>query len=351
MPTVLLTGAAGSLGRRVLALLAEADDVDEIVALDLVEPPALPKRARFVAADLATADLKPLLEGADHVVHLAFEVEEPGWPTDDAARSNADGTRRLLDAAGAVGADHVVLVSSATVYGAWPSNPVPITEEAPVRPNPGAGYPQMKAEVERLGAEMAGGHPGTTVAVLRPAIAVAADEPSWLARAIGLVTGLRAGDDDPPLQLVHLDDLATAVEVARRKRLDGPYNVAADGWLWGEQVRALAGSPPRVRLPETIVRRVAALSWRWRVGRTPPGLVPYTVHPWVVANDRLKAQGWSPAHTNEEVYVESTTGTPWSRLSPKRRQELALAGMVAAGVAGAAGVFLLARRLAARRSR
>ena len=127
MPTVLLTGAAGSLGRRVLALLADADDVEEVVALDLVEPPSLPAKARFVAADLATADLKPLVEGADQVVHLAFEVEEPGTETEGAARANADATRRLLEAAGAVGAGHVVLVSSAAVYGAWPDNPVPLT--------------------------------------------------------------------------------------------------------------------------------------------------------------------------------------------------------------------------------
>lgn len=328
-----------------LDLLAAADDVDEIVALDLVEPPSLPATARFVAADLATADLKPLVEGADQVVHLAFEVEEPGGDVDGAARSNAEATRRLLDAVGAVGARHVVLVSSASVYGAWPTNPVPITEEAPVRPNPGAGYPQMKAEIERLGAELAAGHPGTTVAVLRPAIGVAAGEPSWLARAVGLVAGLRAGDDEPPLQVVHLDDVAAAVEVARRRRLDGPYNVAADGWLGGEQVRALAGSPPRLRLPEPLVRAIAGLSWRWRVGRMPPGLVPYTLHPWVVANDRLKAEGWVPAHTNEEAYVESTPGTPWSRLSPKRRQELALVGVAVAGVAGAVGAVALVRRI------
>ena len=349
MPTVLLTGAAGSLGRRVLQLLADADDVEEVVAVDLVEPPSLPPGARFVAADLATTDLKPLLEGADQVVHLSFETEEPGGDPDEAARLNAEATRRLLDAAGAVGAEHVVLVSSATVYGAWPGNPVPLTEEAPVRPNPGAGYAVMKAEVERLGAELAAGHPGTTVAVLRPAIAVATGEPSWLARAIGLESGLRATDDDPPLQLVHLDDLASAVEVARRRRLDGAYNVAADGWLGGEQVRALAGSPPTVRLPQRVVERVLGATWRWRVGRTPPGLVPYTVHPWAVANDRLKAEGWTPAHTNEEVFVESTTGTPWSRLSPKRRQELALAGMAVAGVAAAAGVALAVRRLRRRR--
>jgi nucleoside-diphosphate-sugar epimerase len=345
---IVLTGAAGSLGRRVAARLAAAPDVGRVLAVDLVEPRALPAHTTFSAADLATSDLKPLLEGADTVVHLAFAAG-PELDDDGTARANVEGTRRLLDAAGAVGVGHVVLVSSATVYGAWPANPVPLTEEAPVRPNPGAGYPVQKAENERLGGEWASAHPGTTVTVLRPAVAVAEGEHSWLARSLGLTAGVRAGSDDPPLQLLHLDDLADAVELARRKRLDGVFNVAPDGWLSGEQARALAGTPPRLRLPERVVTAAAGFLWRWKVGRMPPGLVPYTMHSWVVANDRLKAAGWAPSHSNEETYVESTEGTPWSELSPKRRQDLALGAAGVAVLGAAVGTFAVVRRLRRRR--
>jgi nucleoside-diphosphate-sugar epimerase len=345
---VVLTGAAGSLGRRVAERLAAAADVARVVALDLVEPRSVAAGTAFSAVDLATSDLKPLLEGADTVVHLAFSAG-PELDDDGTARANVEGTRRLLDAAGSVGVRHVVLVSSATVYGAWPANPVPLTEEAAVRPNPGAGYPVQKAEIERLGAEWANGHPGATVSVLRPAVAVAEGERSWLARSLGLTAGIRAGSDDPPLQLLHLDDLADAVELARREHLDGPFNVAPDGWLSGEEARALAGAPPRLRLPEKVVTGFAGLLWRWRVGRMPPGLVPYTMHSWVVANDRLKAAGWAPRHSNEETYVDATVPTPWSQLSPKRRQELALGATGAVAVAAAAGAFAVVRRLRRRR--
>ncbi|MCU1375282.1 MAG: hypothetical protein JWO68_2568 [Actinomycetia bacterium] len=340
---IVLTGAAGSLGRRVAARLAAAPDVVRVLAVDLVEPRALPARTTFAAADLATSDLKPLLEGADTVVHLAFAAG-PELDDDGTARANVEGTRRLLDAAGAVGVRHVVLVSSATVYGAWPANPVPLTEDAPVRPNPGAGYPVQKAEIERLGGEWMAAHPGATVAILRPAVAVAEGERSWLARSLGLTAGVRAGSDDPPLQLLHLDDLADAVELARRERLDGPYNVAPDGWLSGEQARALAGTP-RVRVPEKVVTAATGFLWRWKVGRMPPGLVPYTMQPWVVANDRLKAAGWAPSHSNEETYVEATEGTPWSQVSPKQRQELALGAAAVAVAAAAVGTFAFVRRL------
>ena len=330
------------------ARLGAAPDVEHVLALDLVEPRQLAANTTFQAADLATSDLKPILEGADTVIHLAFHAG-PDLEEDGTARANVEGARRLLEAAGAVGVRHVVLVSSATVYGAWPTNPVPLTEDAPVRPNPGASYPVQKAEIERLGAEWAAGHPGTTVAVLRPCFAVAEGEHSWLARSLGLTAAVRAGSDDPPLQLLHLDDLADAVDLARRERLDGPFNVAPDGWISGEQATALAGAPPRLRLPEKVVTAATGFLWRWKVGRMPPGLVPYTMHSWVVANDRLKAAGWTPQHANEETYVDATEGTPWSQLSPKRRQELALGAAGVAVVGAAVGTLALVRRLRRRR--
>ena len=85
------------------------------------------------------------------------------------ARVNVEGTRRVLDAAAAVGITKVVRVSSATVYGAWANNPVPLTEDAALRPNPGFSPAVQAAEVERLLAEWRGDHPGVVVTTLRTA--------------------------------------------------------------------------------------------------------------------------------------------------------------------------------------
>lgn len=351
-PTVLVTGAAGALGRRVCALLDAAPDVGRIVAVDLRAPrPRLAAPHEFRSVDLATADLGPVLDGVDQVVHLAFTVD-PDAEGDDGgtARANIASTRRLLDAAADAGVDHVVLMSSASVYGAWPANPVPLTEEAPVRPNPGFSYAFQKAEIERLGWEFADANPAATVAVLRPAAAVDPDDESWLGGALRPVARLRAGGGDPPVQFVHLDDLAAAVDTARRERLVGPFNVAANGWLSGEALRALEGAPPRLPVPEGWAAAWASFAGRRRLGRLAPGIVPYVVHPWVVANDRLVAAGWKPTHTNEEAIVESRPGSPWSTLSPKRRQEIILS--VAGGTAVVAVVGLAAAvRAAVRRRR
>jgi nucleoside-diphosphate-sugar epimerase len=321
---IAVTGTTGTIGRSVVAALRMT-------------------AGRVVEVDLAAADLKRVLDGVEVVVHLAFAV---GPDVDEAriAAQNVDGTARVLDAAGAVGVRHLVLLSSAAVYGAWPNNPVPLTEDAPVRPNPGFGFAAQKAELERLAGEWADEHPGATVAVLRPAVPLDEEQRGFLSNALGVGAPVATGDPDVPVQFVHLDDLTSAVVHATTERLDGVFNVAADGWLTASAARALAGAPPRVRLPDRVMRVVA------RFGRRSGGVLPYTLHPWVVATDRLKATGWAAAHSNEEAVVDTTEGMPWSRLTPKRRQELALVG-AAVGVAGAVVTTVaIVRRIRRRRA-
>jgi nucleoside-diphosphate-sugar epimerase len=283
------------------------------------------------------------------LIHLASssrtETDEA-----EARRVNIHGTARLLAAADRVGITQLIGLSTAMVYGAWPNNPVPLTEEAPLRPNPGFAYAVQKAEMERLLAEWAGAQAGRRAAVLRPAIALDETEATYAARLLAAAAGLRAGDSDPPSQFVTLDDVAAAIDVARMRGLDGPFNVAPDGWIPGETVRALIGAPPRLRLPERFATRLAAWSWELQRGPVPPGLLPYTTSPWVVANDRLKAAGWRPTSSNEEAYVAGTEGTWWSMLSPKRKQELALGASGLVLAVSSVGVAYLARRSRRRRA-
>ncbi len=340
MKAVVLTGSAGALGRRVLGLLAAHPDVERLVALDLVDHRGpVPAGASVRRADLAHDDLSGDLEGCDTLVHLAsvFAPER----VDDAASIDVDLTRRVLDAARAAGVRAVVLISSATVYGAWPDNPVPLTEDAPLRPNEGFTFAADKVEIEALAVQLRSAAPGTTVAVLRPTVALAEDARSWVSAALASAAGVQAGDIDPPLQFLHFDDLARAVVLAAERGLDGAYNVAPDGWIPPDQMREFAALP-RPRVPVWVADQMAR--WRWRLGlsTTPPEILPWTIHPWVVANDKLRAEGWVPEHTNEEAYVLGTAPSPLETLSPKRRQELALAvaggALVAAGLGVAAAV-------------
>ena len=126
--------------------------------------------------------------------------------------------------------------------------------------------------------------------------------------------------------------------------LDGVFNVAPDGWIAGERVRALAGAVPRLKVPDRVNEVVTNLRWRFQRGPIPPGLRSYIRWPWLVANDRLKDAGWHPTVTNEQAYVEGTEAKWWTMVTPKRRQELALGGLVVGILAGTAVAVSLVRR-------
>lgn len=342
MVRVVVTGSAGALGRRVVALLAARDDVDEVVGLDLRSAPSTRR------IDLLTADLVAELAGADAVVHLAsaFGPAVAGPEIDDATEVAV--ARRVLEAADANGVGRLVLLSSATVYGPWANNPVPLTEEAPLRPHPDLAYAVQHGEIERLAGEWRAEHPDATVARLRPAPVVDDGRLGWLATALDAAGDVPAAEDTAA-QYLHVADLAAAVVTAWAHGFDGPLNVAPDGWLTPTQRRAL-DPVPRVRLPEAIALKVA--SWRWRLRLAPvvPGVLPYARHPWVVANDRLVELGWTASWSNEEAYVVGHEASALESISPQRRQELALGAAAAVGAAGIATVVALVRRSRRRRA-
>lgn len=337
MQSVLVTGAAGALGRLVLAGLAAAGDVEHVVGVD--RAPGPPGQPGYRTADLASAGLAELLEGVDTVVHLAFTP--PAAANGHGGDGNLAGLQRLLDASGAI--DRLVLVSSASAYGAWPNNAVPLTEDAPLRPNPGFAYAAQKAEAERLVREWSAKHPDVAVAVMRPVPALGEGWASWLAATLE-AAGAPRDDEAPPTQFLHLDDLAAAVVLAARQRLDGVFNVAPDGWVSAEQVRKIAGALPRLPVPDGVAVRLGELGRGLGLKAAPEGIEPYLQHPWVVANDRLRAAGWVPRHTNEEAFVAGHEPSPWTEMSPKRRQELALAATAAVVAGAVAGAVALIRR-------
>ena len=338
MGRVVITGLDTPLGRRVACRTAEDPGI-EVVGLAGGPVPDVPPQVDVRHVDLGRDDLKPLLDHADALLHLATSVPaSPTAPTRDVAIA-----RRVLSAAGDTGIGHVVVLSSALVYGAWANNPVPLTEDAPLRPNPGVPFAAERAEIERLTAEWRDAHPGATAAVLRPVrqASEVAGEQDWLLRALRPAPAVPETSDEPPVQFVDVDDVAAAVDVARRRRLDGAFNVAADGSIPGDEARSLAGVAPKVPVPERVAKRVL----RWGLGPTPPELVPYTLNPWVVATDRLRAAGWTPATSSEEACVEAHDVGPWATLSPRRRQEIALGVAGVGSLAVIAGLVALARRL------
>jgi nucleoside-diphosphate-sugar epimerase len=297
---------------------------------------------RFAAA-IWPDELKRQFERVDQLVVLGAPTTG-GTPAVDGTRRvvDVDVMRAVLDAASSAGVGHLVVVSTAMVYGAWSNNAVPLTEAAPLRPVPGVAFATESCEIERMVVEWRDDHPSATVAVLRPVVTVRPDDGGWLKRSPWVPPPWRASsaDVDPPMQYLLIDDLVAAIELASRRRLDGAFNVAPEGWIPAEVRQELVGPRPRVAVPESIADALTAR--RLRHAGFPAEVAAYQRESWVVASDALRAAGWRPIDTNEQAFVEAETAGPLASMDARRRQVVSLAAVgvvvAAAGAATVAGI-------------
>ena len=106
---------------------------------------------------------------------------------------------------------HLVVVTSAKVYGARPDNPVPLEDDAPLRAVADAGIVGDLMDVEQLVAVARDVHPGPEVTVVRPAALVGGDVDTVITRHF----------EAPRLLMVRGSEPRLAVLPRRRPRLGG----------------------------------------------------------------------------------------------------------------------------------
>lgn len=317
---VAIRGTTTGLGRRVAERLGRNPVTDIASLSETSTDPAAARDHTDVIVDVVLGDYDDLARRRRSVTEVATE---------------------LVASADRVGADHLVVVSSAMVYGAMPNNPVPLTEDAVLRPDPVFAYARQLATAELILERWRIAVPGRRVCILRPVVMMAAGETSSLARALAAGFGRRFAGGSTGAQFVHLDDVAAAIECGVLEGLDGVYNVAPEGWVPAERVLALTGDTMRIPLPERWAEVVEGLRWRLQRGPIPPGLRAYTTDSWFVANDKLRSVGWTARVTNEQTYVEGTEGAWWTTISPKRRQEFTLGAAITVVLAGLAAAVTL----------
>jgi nucleoside-diphosphate-sugar epimerase len=346
-PTVAVTGAAGQVGQAVCRRLVAAEGIAQVLAVDTRRPAA--PGVTWRKADPADPAMSSVLRRVDVLVHLAVAVD-PELDRAEQRRRTTMGASVAVTAAAATGIGHVVVLSSARVYGAHPDNPVPLPDDAPLRGQPDGGVLGDLLEVEANLRRAARAYPKLDVAILRPALLVG---PGLEHAAAGLLDGERltvVRGTQPSWQFCHVDDLASAVEAVIEARLTGPIAVASEGWLEQDEVEEILGRS-RLELPASTASQPAGrLPTHGSTGDGGSDL-SYVMYPWVVAADRLAAVGWRPSHTNAEALASYAEGRPVvparSLITAKRA---AAAGGAAAGAAALVGTAALVRRVRKRRT-
>lgn len=300
-----VTGGSGYIGSRLIERLVERDDTERVVICDVRPPRSHRPKVEYRELDVRdAAGVRKLIEDVrpDALIHLAF-VLNPMHDENRMYEIDVGGTQNVLEAASLAGTEHVLVTSSATAYGAFAENPVPITEEQPVRGVPDFEYARDKAEADRLCQLWALRHPDRTMTIVRPTIVFGPNVDNYIVR-LWTKQPFQAdfGRPPQPAQFVHEDDLVDALVLLLGGRHAGAFNVAGDGTLTWQECAELIGVPRR-RVPLRAFWRFGALMWRLRRSETPPGNLHFVLHPWVVSSDRLKeATGWQPRHTSRETF-------------------------------------------------
>lgn len=166
---VLVTGATGFVGRRLLSVLASRAGWSVHAAARRPDalPPSLP--AVSVPTLDGETDWSGALQRVDAVVHLAARVhvmqESDADPQAAFRRANVDGTLALARQAAEAGVQRFVFISSIKVNGEHTAPGVPFTADD--KPNPQDPYGQSKAEAESALRALAV-ETGMEVVILRP---------------------------------------------------------------------------------------------------------------------------------------------------------------------------------------
>jgi len=266
---VLVTGATGAVGPRVVAALLESGCRVRTLSLDALHEGAWPADVDARLGDITDpAAVQTAMVGVDGVIHLAallHIVTPPPELRSRYERINVGGTANVVEAARQARVGRVVFFSTIAVYGASAGGV--LTEDSPLRPD--SFYAQTKVDAERivLSAKHADGTPLGTVLRLG-AVYGARIKGNYRRLLLSLARGrfIPIGAGTNRRTLVYDKDVARAALLALRNPgvggsvfniTDGRYHSMNN--IIETLCDALGRRPPQLSLPLGPIRFLAGL--------------------------------------------------------------------------------------------
>jgi UDP-glucose 4-epimerase len=309
-PLVLITGATGAVGPRIVQACFETGRRVRVFALDAPAPGMLPEGVEVRIGDVTDLSaLAQAMQDVEAVIHLAallHIINPPPELREKYELINVGGTSRVVDAAIKAGVKRVVLASTIAVYG--PSGGRVLNEESVAAPDTFYGQTKLAAEQIVLAAKRADGQPLGTV--LRfGAVYGARIKGNYrrLVQALARGRFIPVGAGTNRRTLIYDKDLARAVVLALSGAAGQIFNVT-DGQfhtlneIVAAMSLALGRTPPRYAVPATPVRWAAGLleDVARGVGRSSP-IMRATIDKYTediaVSGDKLRTLlGFSPRY-------------------------------------------------------
>ena len=302
---IAITGAAGYIGGRLLQELEENGGQRQLVAFD-TRPLAFPVHNVAAYRHDVTEPMDDALyeHRVTTLVHLAFNAKRGHNRREVAAirQSNLDALKSVLDSCVRGRVRHFVFLSSYTVYGAHRDNPIPLPDNAPLRPLTDFPYGYDKFVSEELIREFVAEHQDLKVTILRPCIVLGPNAQTPISKGLFRRVLLGVLDYNPPLQFVYEDDLARILSIVINRETPGVFNVAGDGVVFYHELAAVIKSR-LLSLPASLAYPLVQLTWNLGIQRdsTASGL-DLVRYPIVLDTSKLRrATGYRFWHTSLET--------------------------------------------------
>jgi UDP-glucose 4-epimerase len=300
--TIVVTGISGYFGQVLLPHLERDAEVNRVIGIDRrpLENNVAGSKLIFHRLDIRDTRVEDALAGADVLVHLAFVLMRRPGDKEKIDEINIEGTRAVCQAAARQGVRKLIFSSSVVAYGLHPDNPIPLTEESPLRPNPGLYYSRAKAAIEHDLDILAAEHPEMIVTRLRPCTVVGSRaDPAQMASLVNSTVPTVRGAD-PPYQLLHEEDLARALHLVIQQDAPGIYNVTSDDPHTLRQLVQSRGGRV-ISLPYVLIRGLMWLMWRMGHSVFAPEWADLSRYSLAASSEKLKGLGWMPRYSTVEA--------------------------------------------------
>jgi UDP-glucose 4-epimerase len=303
---ILVTGAAGYIGGRMVEVLCEQDWVEKVIGLDITEPTRKFDKFHFIQKDIREPVEELLkIEKIDTVIHAAYVVT-PHHNKSMMEDINKRGTRNVLTAVSKAGVKQLMVTSSTMAYGFYPDNDMPLTEESPLRGNDDFIYPKNKKEIEGLMQDFISGHPEINVTILRPCFVLGPKINNPFSRHLRKKFVLMPWKT-LPFQYVHEDDLINVMLLLIEKGIGGIYNVTGDGTItFPEMIKALGNI--HIPIPWPFIYHINNLAWFLRLSflsEFPSAAMRLMVNPWLASSEKLKkTTGYRFKYNTKEAFAD-----------------------------------------------
>lgn len=296
--TVLVTGACGRLGKRVVRALHRERSV---VCVDRRPFPEKPKDVRHEQVDIRRKKLKDLFraEPIEAVVHLGV-MHDPRVSQAEHHSWNVAGFQKLLEYVAQFDVPKLVVLSSANVYGPQPDNAQFLTEDAPLLGGARFGEIRDLIEVDMLAQGFFWKHPGTETVILRP-VHILGEVHNAASNFLRLPTIPTLLGFDPMIQVMSEYDVVRVLRRALGPGTRGIYNIAGpDPLPLSHAIKMLGRSS--LPVPYSLGKAVLKRLWSFRLTTFPAPELDHIRYVCMVDDRRAREElGYKP-----EVPIDET---------------------------------------------